>query len=257
MRKAATLVLPLVLAAACSSAFANTDLFGRPNSGYSSLEAAYSADPFDPLPQFWALRNAASPAPQATVASDARRDVFVRSMAHRGAPGGLSRAVPIAVRVLGAVGVDTVIVETVGVGQVELEIIHTADTVIAAMSPGWGDAIQAAKAGLLEVADVFAVNKADRPGTTDAIRDLDQMLDQGRIVFFSVTAGDLNGSEHATNRVHHRKQSAGDLLGQREFALPQPREQVLARVGQLFQPAKAEESAASLNGMNRPENAGQ
>jgi LAO/AO transport system kinase len=109
----------------------------------------------------------------------ARPDVFVRSMAHRGDAGGLARAVPIAIRILGAVGVTTVIVETVGVGQIELEIIHVADTVIAAMSPGWGDAIQAAKAGLLEVADVFAVNKADRPGAADAVRDLEQMLDAG------------------------------------------------------------------------------
>jgi LAO/AO transport system kinase len=109
-----------------------------------------------------------------------RPDVFVRSMAHRGDGGGLARAVPIAIRVLGSVGVATVIVETVGVGQIELEIIHVADTVIAAMSPGWGDAIQAAKAGLLEVADLFAVNKADRPGAADAVRDLEQMLDAGR-----------------------------------------------------------------------------
>ncbi len=109
-----------------------------------------------------------------------RPDVFVRSMAHRGDGGGLARAVPLAIRVLGAVGVPTVVVETVGVGQIELEIIHVADTVIAAMSPGWGDAIQAAKAGLLEVADVFAVNKADRPGAADAVRDLEQMLDAGQ-----------------------------------------------------------------------------
>ena len=108
-----------------------------------------------------------------------RPDVFVRSMAHRGDDGGLARAVPTAIRVLGAVGVPTIIVETVGVGQIELEIIHVADTVIAAMSPWWGDAIQAAKAGLLEVADIFAVNKADRPGVADAVRDLEQMLDAG------------------------------------------------------------------------------
>jgi LAO/AO transport system kinase len=107
------------------------------------------------------------------------RDVFVRSMAHRGAAGGLAGAVPIVVRVLGAVGVGVVIVETVGVGQIELEIIHVADTVIAALSAGWGDAIQASKAGLLEVADLLVVNKADRHGAADAVRDLEQMLDAG------------------------------------------------------------------------------
>jgi LAO/AO transport system kinase len=108
-----------------------------------------------------------------------RRDVFLRSMAHRGAAGGLAGAVPISIRVLGAVGVATVLVETVGVGQIELEIVHVADTIIAAMSAGWGDAIQAGKAGLLEVADLFVVNKADRHGASDAVRDLEQMLDAG------------------------------------------------------------------------------
>jgi LAO/AO transport system kinase len=108
-----------------------------------------------------------------------RREVFVRSMAHRGATGGLADAVPVCVRLLGAVGVEIVILETVGVGQIELEIVHAADTVIAAVSTGWGDAIQASKAGLLEVADLFVVNKADRPGAADAIRDLEQMLDAG------------------------------------------------------------------------------
>jgi len=108
-----------------------------------------------------------------------RREVFVRSMAHRGAAGGLADAVPVCVRLLGAVGVEVVILETVGVGQIELEIVHAADTVIAAVSTGWGDAIQASKAGLLEVADLFVVNKADRPGAADALRDLEQMLDAG------------------------------------------------------------------------------
>jgi LAO/AO transport system kinase len=108
-----------------------------------------------------------------------RREVFVRSMAHRGATGGLADAVPACVRVLGAVGVEVVILETVGVGQIELEVVHAADTVIAVVSTGWGDAIQASKAGLLEVADVFVVNKADRPGARDAVRDLEQMLDAG------------------------------------------------------------------------------
>jgi len=108
-----------------------------------------------------------------------RREVFVRSMAHRGATGGLADAVPVCVRLLGAVGVEVVILETVGVGQIELEIVHAADTVIAVVSTGWGDAIQASKAGLLEVADVFVVNKADRPGARDAVRDLEQMLDAG------------------------------------------------------------------------------
>jgi LAO/AO transport system kinase len=108
---------------------------------------------------------------------DGVADVFIRSMATRGGTGGLATAVPGAIRVLDAAGFDPVVVETVGVGQVEVDVARTADTVVVLVTPGWGDAIQANKAGLLELADVFAVNKADRPGASDAIRDLELMLD--------------------------------------------------------------------------------
>jgi LAO/AO transport system kinase len=104
-------------------------------------------------------------------------DVFIRSMASRGHLGGLSLAAPEAVRVLDAVGFAYVIVETVGVGQVEIEVAGETDTTVVVVNPGWGDAVQANKAGLLEVADVFCVNKADRPGAPEAGRDLEQMLD--------------------------------------------------------------------------------
>ena len=103
--------------------------------------------------------------------------VFVRSMATRGHLGGLALAAPEAIRVLAATGRPLVLVETVGVGQVEVEIAGAADTTVVVVNPGWGDAVQAAKAGLLEVADVFAVNKADRPGADEARRDLESMLD--------------------------------------------------------------------------------
>lgn len=103
--------------------------------------------------------------------------VFVRSMATRGHLGGLTLSAPEAVRVLAAAGKATILVETVGVGQVEVEIAGAADTTVVVVNPGWGDAVQAAKAGLLEVADVFAVNKADRPGADEARRDLEVMLD--------------------------------------------------------------------------------
>jgi LAO/AO transport system kinase len=104
-------------------------------------------------------------------------DVFIRSMASRGHLGGLAVAAPQAVRVLGAVGFDWVLVETVGVGQVEVEVAGHADTTLVVVNPGWGDAVQAAKAGLMEIADVFVVNKADRPGAKEARRDLERMLD--------------------------------------------------------------------------------
>ena len=103
--------------------------------------------------------------------------VFIRSMASRGHLGGLSLAAPEAVRVLDAVGFAFVIVETVGVGQVEVEVAGETDTTVVVVNPGWGDAVQANKAGLLEVADVFCLNKSDRPGGSEARRDLEQMLD--------------------------------------------------------------------------------
>ena len=103
--------------------------------------------------------------------------VYVRSMANRGHLGGLALAVPDTVRVLGAVGFPLVIVETVGVGQVEVEVAGAVDTTVVTVNPGWGDAVQANKAGLLEIADVFAINKADRPGVRETRRDLEQMLD--------------------------------------------------------------------------------
>jgi LAO/AO transport system kinase len=103
--------------------------------------------------------------------------VFIRSMATRGHLGGLALAVPDAVRVMGAAGVPVVVVETVGVGQMEVDIASAADTTVVVVTPGWGDSMQANKAGLLEVADLFVINKADRPGAREARRDLEQMLD--------------------------------------------------------------------------------
>jgi LAO/AO transport system kinase len=103
--------------------------------------------------------------------------VFIRSMATRGHLGGLALATPEAIRLLDALGWRWILVETVGVGQVEVEIAGKADTTIVVVNPGWGDSVQAAKAGLMEVADLFVINKADRPGVNDTRRDLQQMLD--------------------------------------------------------------------------------
>ena len=105
--------------------------------------------------------------------------VFIRSMASRGHLGGLAAATPQALRVLDAAGFDLILIETVGVGQAELEIASLADTTIVLVAPGMGDAIQAAKAGILEVADVFAVNKADRPQAQQTVRDLRNMIALG------------------------------------------------------------------------------
>ena len=105
--------------------------------------------------------------------------VFIRSMASRGHLGGLSWATPQALRVLSAAGCDVVLIETVGVGQAEVEIASLADTTLVLLAPGMGDGIQAAKAGILEVADIFVVNKADRDGADTVVRDLRYMLSLG------------------------------------------------------------------------------
>ncbi|MEO6570779.1 MAG: methylmalonyl Co-A mutase-associated GTPase MeaB [Ilumatobacteraceae bacterium] len=103
--------------------------------------------------------------------------VFIRSMATRGHLGGLALATPEAVRLLDSVGKHWILVETVGVGQVEVEIAGKADTTVVVVNPGWGDSVQANKAGLMEIADVFVINKADRKGVEETRRDLEQMLD--------------------------------------------------------------------------------
>ena len=103
--------------------------------------------------------------------------VFIRSMATRGHLGGLALAAPEAVRVLDAAGFPWVLIETVGVGQVEVEIAGAADTTVVVVTPGWGDSVQANKAGIMEIADIFVINKADRKGAAETQRDLEGMMD--------------------------------------------------------------------------------
>ncbi len=169
-------------------------LTGAPGSGKSTLTdqlivqaRAGWPDPIGvPVPQVGVLAiDPTSPFSGGAILGDRVRmgrhaldaTVYIRSMATRGHLGGLSLAVPDAVRVLGASGVPVVLIETVGVGQMEVEIASAADTTVIVVTPGWGDSMQANKAGLLEVADLFVINKADRPGVREARRDLEQMLD--------------------------------------------------------------------------------
>ena len=105
--------------------------------------------------------------------------VFIRSMSSRGQLGGLSSATQAAAKVLDAVGFDVIIVETVGVGQSEVDVVHAVDTVVLVLAPGAGDGVQAAKAGILEIADIYVVNKADRDGAEGVVRELRSMIGLG------------------------------------------------------------------------------
>ena len=105
--------------------------------------------------------------------------VYIRSLANRGHLGGLSGTTPRVVALLDGIGFPEILVETVGVGQAEVEVASAADTVVVVVNPGWGDSVQAAKAGLLEIGDVFVVNKADRAGADEATAELLRMLEIG------------------------------------------------------------------------------
>ena len=152
--------------------------------------------------------------------------VFIRSMASRGHLGGLSWATPQALRVLSAAGCDVVLVETVGVGQAEVEVASLADTTLVLLAPGMGDGIQAAKAGILEVADLFVVNKADREGADTVVRDLRYMLSLGdrrtddgwRVPILKTVAARGEGVEEVVEQIdaHGRwLQETGRLLQRR------------------------------------------
>ncbi|MGI9584157.1 MAG: methylmalonyl Co-A mutase-associated GTPase MeaB [Acidimicrobiia bacterium] len=106
-------------------------------------------------------------------------NVYIRSVANRGSLGGIAETTPAIVSSLDGLGFAEIIVETVGVGQSEVEIATTADTTVVAVNPGWGDTVQTSKAGFLEIADIFVVNKADLDGAEQAVRDLELMLSLG------------------------------------------------------------------------------
>jgi LAO/AO transport system kinase len=149
--------------------------------------------------------------------------VYIRSMATRGHLGGLAWATPQAVRVLDAAGCEVVMVETVGVGQAEVEVAGLADTTLVVLAPGFGDAVQVAKAGILEVADVFVVNKADKDGADQVARDLRQMLHLGEARPWSVpvvktVAERQQGVDELVARIDaHRAHlvEGGELAGRR------------------------------------------
>jgi len=165
--------------------------------------------------------------------------VFIRSMATRGHLGGLSLATTEAIRLLDAVGCPWILVETVGVGQVEVEIAGKADTTIVVVNPGWGDAVQANKAGLMEIADIFVINKADRKGVDETRRDLEQMLDLSDLAhdawrppILQTTATSGDGVEELWNVVvKHREHSmaTGLLQRRRSFRLREELREIVER----------------------------
>lgn len=167
--------------------------------------------------------------------------VFIRSMASRGHLGGLSLATREAIRTLDAVGFPTVLVETVGVGQVEVEIAQAADTTVVVVNPGWGDAVQANKAGLLEIADLFVINKADRPGVRETEQDLRRMLELSQLggwtpPIVAAVASSGEGVDEVWSAVEeHRahQEKSGSLAGRRDRRLEEEwREIVLRRLEQ-------------------------
>ena len=165
--------------------------------------------------------------------------VFIRSMATRGHLGGLSLSTPEAIRLLDAVGREWVLVETVGVGQVEVEIAGKADTTVVVVNPGWGDSVQANKAGLMEIADIFVINKSDRKGTDVTRRDLEQMLELSDLAHetwrppilatVGTTAQGVPELWHAV--LEHREfiTANGILTQRREFRLREELREIVAR----------------------------
>lgn len=165
--------------------------------------------------------------------------VFIRSMATRGHLGGLSLSTPEAIRMLDAVGREWILVETVGVGQVEVEIAGKADTTVVVLNPGWGDSVQANKAGLMEIADIFVINKADRKGVQETRRDVEQMLELSDLPHEAwrppiiATIGNTGEGVPALwdAVLEHRSiiESTGELKKRRDFRLSEELREIVAR----------------------------
>ena len=196
---------------------------------------------------------------------------FIRSMATRGHAGGLAMAVPGALRLFEACGFAPLVVETVGVGQVEVDVTRTADTTVVMVAPGMGDAVQANKSGLLEVADVLVVNKADRPGADDVRRDLEHMLDLGHItginqhwrpeiIMTTATTGDGALKVHQAIQAHRAHLAkTGRLQDRRRSRI---RQEVADRMARLTEDAVTDcleseprELLAALQGTRTPASA--
>jgi len=182
--------------------------------------------------------------------------VFIRSMSSRGQLGGLSSATQAAAKVLDAVGFDVIIVETVGVGQSEVDVVNAVDTVVLVLAPGAGDGVQAAKAGILEIADIYVVNKADRDGAEGVVRELRSMIGLGsnsqaswtpEIVTTTATTGQgLTDLVLAISKHHDWAVASGDrALRSAERAKLNLRRAVLDSIAELM-----DVNAAGLNSLS-------
>jgi LAO/AO transport system kinase len=182
--------------------------------------------------------------------------VFIRSMSSRGQLGGLSSATQAAAKVLDAVGFDVIIVETVGVGQSEVDVVNAVDTVVLVLAPGAGDGVQAAKAGILEIADIYVVNKADRDGAEGVVRELRSMIGLGsnsqaswtpEIVTTTATTGQgLTDLVLAISKHHDWAVASGDrALRSAERAKLNLRRAVLDSITELM-----DVNAAALNSLS-------
>ncbi|MFK7831228.1 MAG: methylmalonyl Co-A mutase-associated GTPase MeaB [Congregibacter sp.] len=176
---------PIPLVTADPSARLCVGVTGAPGAGKSTLVSALADELLKTADSAAVLAvDPSSPISRGALLGDRVRmhqharspNVFIRSMATRAHQGGLASATQAARRLLQHCGWPLVLIETVGVGQVELDVVNTADLVVVVLNPGWGDEIQANKAGLMEVADVFVINKADRPGLAATRRDIDAVI---------------------------------------------------------------------------------
>ena len=164
-----------------------TGVTGAPGAGKSTLVSGLAAELLDHDRLAIVAVDPSSPFSGGAILGDRIRmadhagddRVYIRSLANRGALGGISETTPPVVAALDGLGFPEILVETVGVGQSEIEVATTADTTVVVVSPGWGDAIQTSKAGFLEIADILVVNKADREGAESAARDLESMIATG------------------------------------------------------------------------------
>jgi LAO/AO transport system kinase len=185
-------------------------------------------------------------------------EVLIRSMATRGHLGGLAVAAPQALRVFDAAGCATVVVETVGVGQSEVDVADAADATLVLMAPGMGDGVQAAKAGILEIGDVFVVNKADRDGTQPLVRDLRSMVALSerpvgawKPPVLTTVASDGTGIEEllaTVDRFRAHQEASGGIAGRR---LGRARREVEALALALLRRRLREQQAATLDELGR------